>query len=110
MQWFLKITISLAVILAVTQIGRKSPSLAGLVATMPLAGLLALVWLHMDTHGDGPTMSAYTRGALWGIIPSLLFYAAALACFKRQLPLGAVLAISFGVWLTAAAVHQWLAR
>ena len=52
----------------------------------------------------------YTRSALWGVIPSLLFYAAALVCFKRHRPLPAVLGVSFAVWAAAAAVHQWLLR
>ena len=109
MQIVIKILLSLLVIVAVAFIGR-SPSLAGLIATMPLAGVLALVWLYTDNRGDNGLITSYTRSALWGVIPSLLFYAAALVCFKRHWPLPAVLGMGFAVWAAAAAVHQWLLR
>jgi uncharacterized membrane protein (GlpM family) len=110
MHTLLKLALSLAVILLATQIGKRSPSLAGLIATMPLAGLIAMVWLHADTKGDHALMAAYTRGALWGILPSILFYTVALLCFRRQLALPLVLTASFAIWLLGAAVHQWLTR
>jgi uncharacterized membrane protein (GlpM family) len=53
-------------------------------------------------------MSDYTKGALWGILPSILFFLVAFVCFRRQLPLWIVLCASFAVWVIAAAVHQWL--
>ena len=44
------------------------------------------------------------------IFVSLLFYVAALVCFKRHWPLSAVLGVGFSVWAAAAVVHQWLVR
>jgi uncharacterized membrane protein (GlpM family) len=102
-----KILCSLAIILAAIIIGKKFPSLAGLIAVMPLAGLLILIWLYTDTGGNASIMQEFTKGALWGIIPSILFYLAALWCFKRELPLPQTLGISFCVWLVAAGIHQW---
>jgi hypothetical protein len=42
------------------------------------------------------------------MMPTILFFAAAYLCFRRQLPLPLVLSAGFGVWLAGAAVHQWL--
>ncbi len=55
-------------------------------------------------------MQDLTRGALWGILPSFLFFLVAFACFKKQLSLPIVLIASFAVWLGAAIVHQWLLK
>ena len=55
-------------------------------------------------------MTAYTRGVLWGIIPTVLFFAVCLICFRRQLPLPLVLGAGFAAWLAGAAVHQWLLK
>jgi uncharacterized membrane protein (GlpM family) len=52
-------------------------------------------------------MQDFTKGALWGILPSILFFLVAFFCFKKQLPLPVVLVSSFGVWLVAAFFHQW---
>lgn len=105
---FVKLCISVAIIILATQIGRRLPSLAGLIATMPLTGVIVLLWLHSDDPGNHELMTRYTRGALWGILPSILFFLVAYFCFSRHLPLSITLAVSFGVWLLGALVHYWL--
>ena len=108
MRFVVKLLISLGIIIFCTQVGRKLPTLAGLIAVMPLTGLVVLVWLYVDNPGNFGLMTDYTKGALWGILPSILFFLVALVCFRRQLPLWIVLCASFSVWVIAAAVHQWL--
>ncbi len=110
MPFLLKLVITNAVIIACTQIGRKYPTLAGLIATMPLTSLLVLLWLWSESPGDYRLMEEYTRGVLWGIIPTILFFVVAFVLFRRQLPLPVVLAASFGVWLAGAAVHQYFLK
>lgn len=110
MQILLKIFLSVAIILVATAIGKKLPSTAGLVGVMPLTGALVLVWMYMENKGDPEIMQDFTRGALWGILPSILFFLVAFFCFKKHLPLPVVLASSFGVWLGAALVHQWVLK
>jgi uncharacterized membrane protein (GlpM family) len=108
MRFVIKLLISLFVIILCTQIGRKLPTLAGLIAVMPLTGLIVLLWIYSDNAGDFNLMTNYTKGALWGIIPSILFFLAAFICFHRQLALWIVLSISFAVWIIGAFIHQWL--
>jgi len=108
MRFLIKILISVGIIVFCTQIGRKLPTLAGLIAVMPLTGVIVLVWLYLDNAGDVSLMGEYTKGALWGIVPSVLFFLAAFVCFRKQLPLWMVLCISFAVWVIAAFVHQKL--
>ncbi len=110
MLFVVKLVITNLVIISCVQIGRKIPSLAGLIATMPLTSLIVLVWLHADNPGDPGLMAGYTRGVLWGIIPTVLFFAAAYFCFRRQFSLPAALSAGFCLWLAGAAVHQWLVR
>lgn len=110
MGFFGKLIISITIIVVCTQIGRKYPSLAGLMATMPLTGLIVLVWLHADSSGNYELMTSYTKAALWGILPSILFFLTALACFQKHLSLPVVLVASFSVWLAGAIVHQWFLR
>jgi uncharacterized membrane protein (GlpM family) len=110
MKFAIKLLVSVCVISLCAGIGRKLPTLAGLIAVMPLASLIVLVWLYSDNPGDFALMTAYTKGALWGIVPTVLFFLAALLCFHKHLPLWAVLCAGFAVWLVAALVHQWLLR
>jgi uncharacterized membrane protein (GlpM family) len=108
--FLLKLLITNVIIVFCSQIGRKFPTLGGLIATMPLTSLLVLVWLHSDNPGDYRLMTDYTRGVLWGIIPTILFFAVAYYCFRRQLSLPLTLSAGFGVWLAGALAHQWLVR
>lgn len=110
MQVFVKIVVSLIVILIATGISKKFPSIAGLISVMPLTGALVLVWVYLDNKGDSAIMQNFAKGAVWGILPSILFFLVALLCFKKNLPLPIVLISSFGVWLASAFVHQWVLR
>ena len=107
MHFFIKLLASVVIIVLSRQIARKLPTLGGLIATMPLTGVIVLLWLYTDNPGNFPLMQNYTKGAVWGILPSILFFITAFICFTRHLPLSLVLAISFGVWLIGACIHQW---
>jgi uncharacterized membrane protein (GlpM family) len=108
MQIFFKVGFSVAIILVATAVGKKLPSAGGLVAVMPLTGALALIFMYLENNGDSAIMQDFTKGAFWGIFPTVLFFLVAFFCFKKHLSLPAVLAASFGIWLAAAWVHQLL--
>jgi uncharacterized membrane protein (GlpM family) len=110
MRFAIKLLISVCVIAFCAQIGRKLPTLAGLVAVMPLTGLIVLIWLYLDNPGNFNLMTEYTKGALWGIVPSVLFFLVAFLCFHKKLSLWIVLCASFAVWLVAAFIHQLLLK
>ena len=110
MQILLKVAVSVIVILVATAIAKKFPSAAGLIAVMPLTGALVLMWVYLENNGNAEIMQSFAKGALWGILPSILFFLVALLCFKKQISLSGVLASSFGIWLLAAIVHQWMTR
>jgi F0F1-type ATP synthase assembly protein I len=108
MDFVLKLLAANVVIVTCAQIGRRSPALGGLIATMPLTTLIVMLWLYSDKPGDPGLMVSYTRGVLWGIFPSLAFYAVASVCLRKGLPFPLVLLASFGVWLLGAFLHHRL--
>lgn len=110
MQFLIKLLLTNIIIIVCARIGSKHPSLGGLIATMPLTSLLVLIWLYSDNPGNHRLMTGYVRGVLWGIIPTILFFATALLCFRGEYRLLPTLSASFAVWLACAAVHQWLVR
>jgi len=75
---------------------------------MPLTGFFAMLWLYMEKEKKANAMTGYCQGAIWGILPSLLFFIIALICFKKGLPFWLVCVCSFAVWIAAAFVHQLL--
>jgi len=107
MNFALKLLLANAVIVACVQLGKRAPSLAGLIATMPLTTLIVMFWLNSENPGNRELMVSYTKGVVWGIVPSAAFFIAALCCFTWRMPFSAALAVSFVVWLVGALVHQW---
>ncbi len=110
MQLSIKIAVSLAVILLATFAARRFPSAAGLIGVMPLTGALVLTWVYLENGGDPGIMTGLAKGALWGMLPSILFFLVAFFCLKKSLSLAVVLLAGFAAWLLAAAVHQWLLK
>jgi uncharacterized membrane protein (GlpM family) len=110
MQILIKIIFSVTIILTATAIAKKLPAMAGLISVMPITGALVLIWVYLENKGNPQLMQTFAKGALWGILPSILFFLVALICFKKQASLPVVLASSFGIWTLAAIAHQWLTR
>ena len=110
MQIALKLLIANLIIGLCVWLGKKHPSLAGLIATMPITSLIILLWLQHDNAGENRVLTGYVTGAFCGILPTLFFFGAAWFCLKRGLHLPTTLAVSFAAWLTAAALHQLLLK
>jgi uncharacterized membrane protein (GlpM family) len=110
MPFYLKLLLTNLIILTSVYLGRKFPTLSGLIATMPLTTLVVLLWLAAENPGDRPLLTRFTGGVFWGIFPTLLFFATAWYCLRRGTPLPLTLLCSFAGWLLGAVVHQSLLK
>lgn len=110
MDFFIKLLISNLIIIVCVKLGKTIPTLGGLIATMPLTSLIVLVWLYSDNPADFATIVSYTKGVLWGIIPTVFFFLAIYFCLKRGLPFGGTLAAGFLIWFGGACLHQFVLR
>lgn len=105
-----KLIVTNCIILSCVWLGKRYPSLAGLIATMPITTLIVLLWLHHDNPGQREQLSAYVGGVFFGVVPTMLFFGTAWLCLQRDWQLPATLLLAFAAWLAAAAVHQLLLR
>jgi len=108
--FLLKLAAANLIIIACVLLGRRIPSLGGLIATMPLISLIVLAWLATDRPGDGALITGYTRGVVWGLVPTMVFFAAVYLCLRRGMGLSVALGTGGALWLGGALVHQWLLR
>jgi hypothetical protein len=65
-----KAAISGVLIAVISEIARRSPGWGGLLASLPLTSLIAMVWLWRDT-GDEERVAELSMGAFWFVLPSL---------------------------------------
>jgi hypothetical protein len=110
MTFFAKLLLANLVIITCAIIGRSRPSLAGLIATMPLTSLVVLFWLHHDRPADTRGQAGYVAGVFWGVLPTLFFFGIAWLQLRRGATLPAALATGTIAWLAGAICHQQLLR
>ena len=89
----IKAALSGIIVAAVSEIARRYPGWGGLVASLPLTSLLAMLWLWRDT-GDSGRVAELAGSTFWFILPSLPLFVA--------FPL--LLRSGLGFWLSMAIV------
>ena len=65
-----KAALSGIIVAAVSEIARRYPGWGGLVASLPLTSLLAMIWLWRDTQ-DAARVAELSSSTFWFILPSL---------------------------------------
>ena len=65
-----KAAISGLLIAIISEVARRSPGWGGLLASLPLTSLIAMIWLWRDT-GDQQRIAELSLGAFWFVLPSL---------------------------------------
>lgn len=70
----LKVLLSAAVVVAASELAKRSSLFGAVAASLPLTSLLAFVWLWRDTHDTGK-VAALSGGILWLVLPSLALFA-----------------------------------
>src|SRR5512139_3206553 len=106
-QYAVKVALTAVVVVAVSEIGKRSPLWAALLASLPLTSLLAFVWLYLDT-GEPARVAALADGILWLVLPSLLLFVALPLLLRAGWNFWASLALSCAVTAVGYTVLTWL--
>src|SRR5450759_321544 len=69
----LKVIISALLIVAISEVAKRSTGFAALVASLPLTSLLAFVWLHMEASPP-ERIAQLSSEIFWLVLPSLLLF------------------------------------
>jgi hypothetical protein len=67
---FVKAAISGILIAIISEVSRRAPGWGGLIASLPLVSVLALIWLWRDT-GDAEAAAQQAMSTFWFVLPSL---------------------------------------
>ena len=65
-----KAAVSGVLIAVISEVARKNPGWGGLLASLPLVSLMAMIWLWRDTH-DAQRIAAQAMSTFWFVLPSL---------------------------------------
>jgi hypothetical protein len=86
-----KALLSGLIVAAASETARRWPGLGGLIVSLPLVSLLAMIWLWRDT-GDPQRVAELSVSTFWFFIPSMPMF----------LALPAMLRSGFGFWPSLA--------
>jgi len=71
--YVVKILVSAAIVVAVSEIAKRHSGLAALLAALPLTSLLAFVWIYVES-GKSDEIAALSTQVFWLVLPSLLLF------------------------------------
>lgn len=108
LQFVAKAALSGVLVALIALIARRYPGWGGLVASLPLTSLLAMLWLYGETR-DSERVAALAVGTYWFILPSLPMFLILPALLRGGMPFAPAMGISVAVTLALYAAMAWLA-
>lgn len=73
MQYVIKIILSAAILVAVSELAKRNVFWAAVLASLPLTSLLAFIWLYLET-GDIKKVAMLSIDIFWLVLPSLVLF------------------------------------
>lgn len=93
--YLIKLIVTAALVVAISELAKRSTVAGALLASLPLVSLLAMIWLYVDTK-DVAQVAALSRSVFWLVLPSLALFVVLPALLERG--------YGFYVSLAAAAI------
>lgn len=73
MYYVLKVAVTAILVVAISEVAKRSTFVGGLLASLPLVSLLAIVWLYADSQ-DTAKVAAFAHSVFWLVLPSLALF------------------------------------
>src|SRR5438046_1839764 len=70
LQYIVKVAVTAFVVVAITELGKRSSFWGAVLASLPLTSLLAFVWLSLDS-GNSQSVARLSTSLFWLVLPSL---------------------------------------
>lgn len=103
-----KAAVSGVIIAAVSEIACRYPGWGGLLASLPLTSLLAMLWLWRDTSDPG-RVAALSVSTIWFFVPSVPLFIALPLLLRSGVGFWATMALCVAGTLALYALMFWAA-
>jgi hypothetical protein len=107
--WYLlaKALLSGAVVAAASEVARRWPGFGGLIVSLPLVSLMAMIWLWRD-RPDPVGIAAFSTATFWYILPSLPMFLTIPVLLGRGWGFAAALVTSCLMTMALYVLLTWL--
>jgi len=99
----LKIIITTILIVAISEISKRSTFVGAILASVPIVSVLAMIWLYVDTKNI-TKVSALSMSVFWLVLPSLTLFVSLPMLLKQNINF--YLSISISIFVTI--LSYWL--
>jgi len=103
-----KALVSGVLIAIVSEMAKRSPGFAALVASLPLVSVLGMIWLWRDTS-DPARMAAHAGATFWYVLPSLPMFLLIPVLLKRGVAFYPALAAGCALTVALYLAMVWAA-
>ena len=103
----LKAGISAVIIVAVSEIAKRSPGFGALIASLPLVSVLGMIFLR-HARPDAENMAVHSAATFWYVLPSLPMFLLIPALLRRGAPFWAALAAGCVLTMALYGLMTWL--
>jgi hypothetical protein len=109
--YLVKIVITTILIVAISEIAKRSTLIGAILASVPLVSVLAMIWIYIDTK-DVSRISSLSTSVFWLVIPSLTLFLALPLLLKQGLNFYLSIGISIGLtvacyWIMVSALAHF---
>lgn len=99
----LKIVITTLLIVAISEISKRSTLVGAILASVPLVSVLAMIWLYIDTK-DISKVGTLSMSVFWLVLPSLTLFVTLPVLLKQNIDF--YISISISIFVTI--LSYWL--
>lgn len=103
-----KAIISGLLIAAISEIARRSPGVAALVASLPLVSILGMIWIWRDT-GETTRLATHAEATFWYVLPSLPMFLVVPWLLRRDIGFWTALGLGSALTVALYLLLIWLA-
>jgi len=107
LQYAIKVLITAVVVVAVSELGKRSSFWGAVLASLPLTSLLAFIWLYRGS-GNVEAVASLSQGIFWLVLASLPLFLILPALLRNGLSFWPSLAASCAVTVVLYFVMVWV--
>ena len=93
--YLIKLFISASVIVAVSEISKRTGFWGGALASLPLVSFISMIWLYMETR-NVEKIASLSISIFWFVLPSLILFALLPVLLRMKMGFALSLTLSTG--------------
>lgn len=91
-----KLVVTCALVVAISEVAKRSSLAAAVLASLPVVSILAMIWLYLDTQ-DVDKVAGLALSIFWLVMPSLLLFITLPVLLRSGVTFFSSLSISIGL-------------